>query len=176
NGAPLRARRTGWRPSTVARGGPPLGGPPQAAGRSYDSACADCGSSDSSSTSSRLITGWKLISFRTSSGMSSRSARLRSRMITSVRPAALAPRALCFTAADGQDATLQRDLAGHPDSVLHRTPRQQRRESRRHRDSGARAVLRDRPGRHVHVEAGLVEVLLVDAELIRVGTDVGERD
>ena len=109
--------------------------------RSYDSACAECGSSDSSSTSSRLITGWKLISLRTSSGMSSRSARFRSGMITSVRPAAWAARAFCLQAADRQHPTLQRDLAGHADSVLHRPAREQRGERGRHRDPGAR----DRP-------------------------------
>src|SRR5581483_9476775 len=46
----------------------------------------------------------------------------------------------------------------------------------RHRDAGARAVLRDRARRHVHVERATVELRLVDPELVLVRADPGERD
>ena len=66
-----------------------VGGPPRGSERSYDNACdAGAGSSASSSTSSSVITGWKVSFSFTSSGTSSRSARLRSGRITSVSPAA----------------------------------------------------------------------------------------
>ena len=44
-----------------------------------------------------LITGWKVICSRTSSGTSSRSPRLRSGRITSVSPAAWAASTFCFS-------------------------------------------------------------------------------
>src|SRR6187455_3270937 len=50
-----------------------------------------------SSTSSMVITRWKRICSRTSSGTSSRSPRLRSGRITSARPAACAASTFCLT-------------------------------------------------------------------------------
>ena len=43
------------------------------------------------------ITGWKVIASRTSAGTSSRSPRLRSGMMTSVRPAAWAASTFCLS-------------------------------------------------------------------------------
>src|SRR5579862_2508210 len=83
---------------------------------------------------------------------------------------------LLLQPADRQHATLQRHLAGHADRVLDRAAREERRERGRHRDAGARAVLRDRARGDVHVEAGVVERLLFDSELGGVRADVGERD
>src|SRR4029453_1705122 len=83
---------------------------------------------------------------------------------------------LLLQSADREHAALQRYLAGHADRVLDRAPRQQRRERGGHRDPRTRAVLRDRPGRHVHVEGLAVEVDVPDVELIAVGSDPGECD
>ena len=138
--------------------------------------CTGVSSSARSSTSSIVITGWNVISSRTSSGTSSRSARLRSGRITSVRPGGVRGEHLLLEPADRQHAALQRDLAGHADRVLHRAPGEERRERRRHRDAGARPVLRDRARRDVHVERAVLERVLVDAELGGVRAHVGERD
>jgi len=54
------------------------------------------GSRANPSTSSMVITGWNVIASRTSSGTSSRSARLRSGRMTSVRPAAWAASTFCL--------------------------------------------------------------------------------
>ena len=83
---------------------------------------------------------------------------------------------LLLQAADREDAALERDLAGHADRVPHRPAGEERRERGRHRDAGARAVLRDRARRDVHVERALVERVGLDLELLRVRADVGERD
>ena len=72
---------------------------------------------------------------------------------------------LLFQAADRQHAALERDLAGHADRVLHRPAGEERRERGRHRDPGARAVLRDRSRGDVHVKRALGEAVLVDAEI-----------
>ena len=72
---------------------------------------------------------------------------------------------LLLQAADRQHAALQRDLAGHADRVLDRAAGQERRQRGRHRDAGARAVLRDRARRDVHVELAVVEGVVRDAEL-----------
>ena len=65
-----------------------------------------------------VITGWNVICSRTSSGTSSRSPRLRSGRITSVRPGRVRGEHLLLEPADRQHAALQRDLAGHADGVL----------------------------------------------------------
>src|SRR4051794_7499149 len=83
---------------------------------------------------------------------------------------------LLLQAADRQHAALERHLARHADGVLHRPAAQQRGERGRHRDAGARAVLRDRARGHVDVELALLERLVADAELGRVGAHVRERD
>ena len=74
----------GSRRSSVPRGGPPRGGPPRGRARSaYTETTGDAfGSSARSSTSASAITGWNVISSRTCSGTSSRSARFRSGRIT----------------------------------------------------------------------------------------------
>ncbi len=90
--------------------------------------------------------------------MSSRSPRLRSGRITSVRPAAWAASDLLLEPADRQHPTLEGDLAGHPDGVLDRAAREQRGERRDHRDARAGAVLGDRSGRDVDVELLALEV------------------
>ena len=82
---------------------------------------------------------------------------------------------LLLQPADREHAPLQRHLAGHPDRVLDRAPREERRERGRHRDPGARPVLRDRARRHVDVERPL-ERVLVDAQPVRPGAQRGERD
>ena len=75
---------------------------------------------------------------------------------------------LLLQAADRKHPALQGHLAGHADGVLHGPARKQRRECGRHRDPGAGAVLRDRAGGHVDVEGRVLEVVLVEAELLRV--------
>ena len=72
-------------------------------------------------------------------------------------PARLGGEDLLLDAADRQHFAAQRDLAGHRDVVADRPPGEQRDERRHHRDAGGRAVLRDRAGRHVDVEVGLLE-------------------
>ena len=84
-------------PSTAARR--PLYGAEEARRcvGSSDGLQAGVGSSAMSSTSSMLMTGWKVIASRTSCGTSSRSPRLRSGRITSVRPAAWAASTFCLS-------------------------------------------------------------------------------
>ena len=71
---------------------------------------------------------------------------------------------LLLQPADRQHATLQRHLTGHPDRVPDGPSREQRGKRSRHRDAGARPILRDRSRRNVHVERCVVERRLVDAE------------
>ena len=115
------------------------------------------GSSASSSTSSTVMTGWKVICSRTSSGTSSRSPRLRSGRITSVRPAACAASTFCLSPPIGSTRPWRVTSPVMPTVWRTGRPLQQRRQRRRHRDARARAVLRDRARRHVHVELALVE-------------------
>ena len=68
-------------------------------------------------------------------GTSSRSGPLRSGRMTSVNPARCAARTFCFTPADREHATLQRDLAGHADDRSDRFAAQQADEGRRHGDA-----------------------------------------
>ena len=82
---------------------------------------------------------------------------------------------LLLQAADREDAALERDLAGHPDRVLHGPPGEERRQRGRHRDPGARAVLRNRARRDVHVELA-VQPLVGDLESVGVRAYPRERD
>ena len=66
-------------------------------------------------------------------------------------------------------------LARHADRRLHGPSGEERHQCGGHGDPGGRTVLRDRPGRHVHVEA-TVERGGFDAEVVRVPAHVGERD
>ena len=63
---------------------------------------------------------------------------------------------LLLDAADRQHPARQRDLAGHRQVGADRTARQRRRQRRHHRDARRRAVLRDRAGRHVQVDLGVL--------------------
>ena len=84
-------------------------------------------------------------------------------------PGAVRGQHLLLHAADRQHPALQRDLAGHADLGAHRRVGQQRHERGRHRDAGARAVLRHGAGGHVHVEPPAQPIRL-DAELRRRAT------
>jgi hypothetical protein len=151
--APVQRGEDDRQLSSAARGGPPRGGPPRGPAHIYDSATSRAGSSASSRTSSEIvITGWKRICSRTSSGISSRSPRLRSGHDHVGQAGCVRGERLLLEAADRQHPALECDLAGHPDGVLDRAAREQRHERRRHRHTGARAILGDRARRHVNVE------------------------
>ncbi len=76
--------------------------------------------------------------------------------------------------ADGQDATTQRDLAGHGHVLAHRDARQRADHGRDHGDAGRGAVLGDGSRGHVDVHRVLLEVLALDAQAAGVGADPGE--
>ena len=139
--------------------------------------CADdAGSRASSSTSPRVMTGWNVISSRTSVGTSSRSARLRSGRITSVSPAAWAASTFCFTPPIGRTRPWSVTSPVIPTVCL--TGRSVS------SDASAVAIVMPALGPSFGIApAGtwtwnvpLVERRLVDAELLGVRPDVGERD
>src|SRR5688500_11019972 len=78
---------------------------------------------------------------------------------------------LALQAADGQDATTERDLAGHRHFLADRNAGERADHGQCHRDTRGRPVLWDRAGRHVDVQRVLFELLAVDAQLRSVGTD-----
>ena len=94
---------------------------------------------------------------RTDAGTSSRSPRLRSGRITSVRPAACAASTFCLTPPIGSTRPCSVTSPVMPTVCLHRPAGEQRGQRRRHGHARARAVLRDRAGRHVHVELAVGE-------------------
>ena len=155
--------------SSGARGGPPRGGPPRAPARSCatpHAAASGAGSSASSSTSSSVITGWNVIARARRSGTSSRSARFRSGRITSVSPAACAASTFCFSPPIGSTRPCSVTSPVIPTVCRTGPAREERGERGRHRDPGARPVLRDRARRHVDVERRRSNASLVDAELV----------
>src|SRR4051794_32266021 len=80
---------------------------------------------------------------------------------------------LLLEAADRQHEAGQRQLARHRRVVADPAVRDQRHERRRHRDAGARPVLGNRAGGHVHVDVvGLEEVL---GQPVRVRAHVRQR-
>ena len=106
-------------------------------------------------------------SFMISAGTSSRSALLRSGMITRLMPARCAASTFSLRPPIGQHAAAQRDLAGHRDVVADADAGEQRDERGEHRDAGARAVLRHAARGDVDVEVALLEEVLRDAEAAR---------
>jgi hypothetical protein len=78
---------------------------------------------------------------------------------------------LALEAADREDPTTERDLAGHRHVLSDRDGGERAHHRRGHGDPGRRAVLRDRAGRHVDVEGVLLEDLALDPELRGVGAD-----
>ena len=66
-------------------------------------------------TSSSVLTGWKVSSLRTSSGISSMSASLSFGRMMCLIPARCAPRTFSFRTADGQHSDAKRELARHSD-------------------------------------------------------------
>jgi hypothetical protein len=72
-------------------------------------------------------------------------------------PGGMCGQHLLLQPADRKHPALQCDLARHANRALHGTAREQRRNRRDHRHPRARSVLRDGPGRHVHVNLTTVE-------------------
>jgi hypothetical protein len=66
---------------------------------------------------------------------------------------------LLTNAADRQHFAAQRDLARQSDVMSHGPSGERRGQSRRHRDPGARAVLRDGAFGDVDMDVGLLETL-----------------
>ena len=69
-----------------------------------------------------------------------------------------------FQAADRQYLAAQRDLAGHRHIGAYRVAGQAGDQRGAHRDTGARAVFRRRPFRHVHVDVAFLVEIGVDAQ------------
>src|SRR4051794_14353770 len=84
---------------------------------------------------------------------------------------------LLLQPADRQHLAGERDLARHRDLVAHAAPADQRRQRGRHRDAGARPVLRGGPGGHVDVDVVLGEPVLPEPrrDLVVVAANVRER-
>ena len=97
------------------------------------------------------------IASRVSGGSSSRSGSFSRGKMTRFRPGALRGERLLAQAADRQHLPGERDLAGHADVVRDRLVAHERRDRRRHRHAGRRAVLRHRARRHVDVHVVLGE-------------------
>ena len=125
----------------------------------------------------RVITGWKLICLAHVRGHVVEVAAVALGQDHVGQPGRVRGQHLLLEPADRQHAALQRDLAGHADRVLDGAAGQQRRERRRHRDAGARAVLRDRARGHVDVELASLEARPASMpSSLGVRAHVGERD
>ena len=98
-------------------------------------------------TSSIVSAGMNSSASRVSGGSSSRSGSFSRGKIDALQAGALRGERLLAQAADRQHLPGQRDLAGHADVVRDRLAAHERRDRRRHRHAGRRAVLRHRAGR-----------------------------
>src|SRR6185369_8515833 len=74
---------------------------------------------------------------------------------------------LLFDAADRQHQATQADLARHRYVAVHGLARQQRGECGKHRDTGARPILRYGTRRHVDGDVALGEDIRIDAQIAR---------
>src|SRR5438876_2914177 len=90
-------------------------------------------------------------------------------------PGAVRREQLLLHAADGQDESTERDLAGHRDVLADLATGQCRHDRRRHGHAGRRTVLGDGPRRHVDVHGVVLEEALRHAELRVVRSHVAER-
>ncbi len=89
---------------------------------------------------------------RVSGGRSMRSGSFSRGKMIALQPCPLGGERLLPQAADRQDRSGERDLAGHADVGCDRLAADERHDRGRHRDARRRAVLRHRAGRHVHVD------------------------
>ena len=98
-------------------------------------------------------------------------------MITSVSPAACAASTFCLRPPIGSTRPCSVTSPVMPTVCFTGRPGEERRERGRHRDAGARAVLRDRARRDVHVEASRPRTASSSMpSSVGVRADVGERD
>src|SRR5262245_33699110 len=93
---------------------------------------------------------------RASSGMSSKSLRLRAGSMTRRIPAPWA--ATTFSLMPPTGSTSPRKL------ISHRAAGEQRHKRHEHRNAGAWAILRGGAGRHVNMDVGLLETGDIDTE------------
>ena len=115
------------------------------------------------------------MSFFRSGGSSSRSASLRAGRMNVLMPCRRA--ASAFSRMPPTGSTRPRSVISPVIATSSRTGwlRDRRHDRGRHRDAGRRTVLRDRAGRHVHVQIVVVEEVGRDAELGAVRADVADR-
>ena len=133
------------------------------------------GSSACATMSATSVIGRTSSASSTSAGTSSRSGSLRCGMKTVDRPGSLGGEQLLLDATDRQHPAVQRDLTGHADVGADLTTGGHRHQRGDHRDTGRRTVLGHRAGGHVHVDLA-IQRRRVDAELLGVRADVGQRD
>ena len=135
-------------------------------GGAASTAPALAGSSAAATASSTRSSHTNASCSRTSSGMSSKSLRLRAGSMTRLTPARCGRDDLLLDAADRQHQPAQGDLAGHRRVGADGAVGHQRHQRHEHGDARARPVLRRRAGRHVNVDVGLLEPGRIDPEAV----------
>src|SRR5262245_61475016 len=83
---------------------------------------------------------------------------------------------LLLHSADRKHASLQRNLAGHPNRALHRSSGQQGSQRRDHRDPRARSILRNGARGNVHVKLTSFERVFRNSQVRRMALHVAERN
>ena len=125
-------------------------------------------------TCSRVSTGTKVMSRRSSSGSSNKSGSLSAGSTKVLHPEPPGRQRLLPNAADGQHQPAERDFARHRHALLHRLVARRRQNRRRYGDAGGRTVLRDGAGRDVNVEVVLGEEFGRNPECLGARPDVAQ--